>query len=112
MRTSTRLINDEWRECSRCGVFKIWDMFYKNICKNRWYSSTCIPCYSQINSKWTFERQATENRMEWQTYRKPDRIVDKMTTAHKYVEDKPYWDTSDMIEIWTKPISALYNHIK
>lgn len=113
-RISTCKKNDEWRECWRCGVYKIWDMFYKNKIKKFWYSSTCIRCCSEIKSKWTFEREATENRIEWQRHsnKKPERIVDKMTTSHPIIEQKPYWDTTDTIEIWTNPISALYNHIK
>ena len=113
-RTSTCIKNDEWRNCSKCREFKIWDMFYKNKCKDLWYSSTCIRCCSEIKSKWTFERQATENRMEWQRHsnKKPERVVDKMTTSHQYAEEKPYWDTTDMVELWTKPISALFLYIK
>ena len=35
-----------------------------------------------------------------------------MITTHQYIEQKNYWDDSDMIEIGTNPIPALYNHIK
>ena len=35
-----------------------------------------------------------------------------MTTSHQYAEEKPYWDTTDMVEIGTNPIPALYNYIK
>jgi len=113
-RILTCKINDDGRECSKCRKFKIWDMFYKNKCKELWYSSTCIRCCSEIKSKWTFEREATENRMEWQRHssKKYEKKVDKMTTSHQYLEEKPYWDISDMVEIGTNPIPALFNYIK
>lgn len=35
-----------------------------------------------------------------------------MTTSHQYADEKPYWDTSDMIELGTAPHPYIFNKIK
>lgn len=42
-------INKEWRECSQCNIFKIWDCFDKN---KSWYRSACKLCRSSTNSSY------------------------------------------------------------
>ena len=115
-RTSTCKKNDEWRECWRCGEYKIWDMFYKNKCKELWYSSTCIRCCSEIKSKWTFERQSVENRIEWQRHssKKYERVVEKETRLWSEVyppAPKQIWEW-EIIEIWTNPHPFIFTKIK
>lgn len=108
------IITEEWRECSQCHVFKIWDCYHKSKTAKLWHCSSCISCCYVYKKSWVMTRESIENKIEWQRHRnkKHERVVEKMTTSHQYAEDKPYWDTSDMIEPWTKPHKALFLYIK
>ena len=44
--------------------------------------------------------------------KKPEKIVERMTGNHPIIEQKPYWDDSDMIEFGTNPHKVLFLYIK
>lgn len=43
----TDVIDDKWRECSYCRVYKTRDNFYTNKFKDNWYCPRCIDCHNK-----------------------------------------------------------------
>lgn len=122
-------MDEGWRECTKCWKYKIWDCFYLSAGAMNWHMSRCKACYTEYNTSKERKKymmtnknildveknyKSKENKIMWQRHssKKYEKKVDKMTTSHKYPEEKPYWNTDNTIEIGTKPIPALYNYIK
>lgn len=99
-------INKEWRECSQCNIFKIWDCFNKN---KRWYRSACKLCISSTNSSY---RESTGKKNRSVIKHNEERGL--KTDRWEYPPDTEYekqWKQW-AIEIGTNPIKTLYSLIK
>lgn len=107
-------ITEEGRQCSQCWVFKIWDCFHRSTQAKLWHASLCKACCLVYKKTWIYKRESIENKIKWQMFssKKPEKIVERMTGNHPVIEQKPYWDDSDMIEFGTNPHNALYSYIK
>ena len=112
----TTHVDDSWRNCSKCKVYKTWDFFYKAKTQLTWYSSCCKECsaktieVSRLRKPYTYRDKTLlemeklhknkENKIIWWMCKKSKHIeIEKMTTTHKYKEEKPYWNDKTAIRI-------------
>ena len=109
-------INKEWRECSQCETFKIWDCFDIHKNDNTWHRSACKLCRSSTNSDYR-ESTGKKNRsvikhLEERNLKTDSHEVEytKLKTKQQieYEESWKKW----AIEIWTNPIKTLYTKLK
>lgn len=93
------LMDDEGRVCSLCNTFKIWDCFPLSKASKVWHWSSCNACNSDRRVEL---RKTKENYIEWATKRVHKyETIWILTTKHEVKVEVPYYDTSDLVEIWT-----------
>jgi hypothetical protein len=54
------IVNEQGRECSKCGEFRLWSFFYKDQKSKSGYMSFCKECFSLVSKK----RSNDPNRIE------------------------------------------------
>lgn len=55
-------IKQEWRICTRCGLFKLWDQFAKSKDFRQFYTSDCKECRNRIHQERRIQERYSKDR--------------------------------------------------
>lgn len=58
---NNHIINEQGRECSKCGTFKKWPLFAKNASNRTGYESSCKQCRNEHDRERRRKRYATDS---------------------------------------------------
>ena len=73
-----------------------------------WCSNSTIN--KRLGNRWDWYK--SWNKFKKYVARPPDPYKKKEEEIKTVISNVPYWDTTDMVEIWTNPHPFLYNKIK
>ncbi len=113
---SKYIITKYGRQCSICWIEKIWDCFDINKNDNTWHRSACKLCRSSTNSDYR-ESTGKKNRSVIKHLEERNLKTDSHEVEYTKLKTKQQieYELSWMewaVEIWTNPISSIYNHMK
>ncbi len=61
-----KMINNIWRNCTKCWEFKEWDNFFKNKRTSSWYKEDCKVCAGKIAKlKYVSPRNILDTNTRW-----------------------------------------------
>jgi len=99
---ATKFYKDKgWSECSACHTYKSWDLYTISKYSKLGYSSSCKACWAKVKAEL---RKTKCNKQK-------DVTSWLLTTKHEVKVEVPYWDTSNLVEAWTKPLEAFYEKL-
>ena len=78
------------------------------IATELWCANSTIN--KRLGNRWDWYK--SWNKFKKYVARPPDPYKKKEEEIKTVISNVPYWDTTDMVEIGTNPIPALYNYIK
>lgn len=115
--STTTIVNYLWappkKSLKTSKKYKYIDIDKAIWMRSEWYSDVEIAKHlgcanstinKRLGNKWDWYKSS--NKFKKYVARPPDPYI------QTFVKVENYWDDSDMVEIGTNPIPALYNHIK
>lgn len=128
----TTMADSAGRECTKCGIYKIYDCFYKHSWNRTWHISCCKKCQS-LTIEISMRRKeykyvdkdlldiekdykSKENKILGQMKRvkPPEKEIEKETRSWKdvYPEEKQKKWEWEIVQFWMRPVEFFKNYIK
>lgn len=95
------------RVCTKCSEYKLWNEYSISRKTLFWYTSICKWCkakhqvdnYTSVKGKkWI----ATASKIKY-----AERKLNEVSWNN--VEEKPYYDTSNLVQVWMSPFKAFFD---
>ena len=74
---------EKWRVCSKCKIFKVWDLFSKDKNKKLWYTSNCKECRNKY-------KEIYKNTLEWKRKIKNYMIILRADPEYRKQQKEKY----------------------
>ena len=107
MRTTKTHVDSDGRICTKCTKYKLWNDFSISRKSKYWHVAICRLCVS-INK---IEIYMPKNNRKWVATPSKIKYWERKLNEVSWdnVEEKPYYDTSDIVQVWMSPFKTFFD---
>lgn len=102
---SKTLISEDWRVCTKCKIFKVWDLYHNSSRLSTWKCSQCIECRNE-------KKREYRKTIQWQIKDKNYKILKRADPEYRKKEYEKYKIWAQKNKEKRKEISLRYQKRK